>query len=210
MSRGSFGYADPMAQTTKLLDTTDTHGDLVSQLLAQHHKIHEALYAVAQTTTAESRQDAFDQLRELLARHETAEEMIVRPLTRGVDDGASVAAARMQEENEGKDMLAELERLDIASEEFARLFERFARAVLTHAQNEESDEFPLLRDDLDEDQLRAAERLLLLAERVAPTHPHPSARSTTMNYVAGPFAAMTDRARSEYAAMAVLPSALRA
>ena len=34
-----------------------------------------------------------------------------------------------------------------------------------------------------------------MAEKTAPTHPHPSARSTAMNYVAGPFAAVADRAK---------------
>ena len=37
-----------------------------------------------------------------------------------------------------------------------------------------------------------------LAEKMAPTHPHPSAKTTTMNYVAGPFAAMLDRARDAF------------
>lgn len=184
---------------TNVLDTDTTHGDLVAQLLAQHEQIRAAIYAVAETTTAESRQEAFDALREMLARHETAEEMIVRPLTRGIDAGESVAAARMDEENESKEVLATLEKLEIDSVDFARLFESFAGAVLSHAQAEEAVEFSLLREHVDEDKLRAAERLLLLAEKTAPTHPHPSAKSTAMNYVAGPFAAMLDRARDAIA-----------
>jgi iron-sulfur cluster repair protein YtfE (RIC family) len=184
-----------MTQTTNVLDTEKTHGDLVSQLLAQHEQVRAAIDGVARTKTAASRQKAFDKLRELLARHETAEEMIVRPLTRGLDNGEAVASARMEEENKSKDALAELEELDIASEEFARRFETFAQAVLTHAQNEETFEFPLLRQQLDAEKLEKAEKQLLLAEKTAPTHPHPSARSTAMNYVAGPFAAVADRAR---------------
>jgi hemerythrin superfamily protein len=184
-----------MTQTTHVIDLDKTHGDLVAQLLAQHEQVRAAIDEVAKTTTADSRQEAFDNLRELLARHETAEEMIVRPLTRGLDNGEAVAAARMDEENESKDALAELESLDIASVKFARSFETFAQAVLTHAQNEETFEFPLLRQQLDADKLEKAEKQLLLAEKTAPTHPHPSARSTAMNYVAGPFAALADRAR---------------
>lgn len=184
-----------MTQTTSGLDLDHTHGDLVAQLLAQHEKVRDAIDAVAATTTAESRQETFDTLRELLARHETAEEMIVRPLTRGLIRGGEVAADRMAEENEGKIILADLEELDIASVDFARLFEKFALAVLTHAQNEEAYEFPLLRRHVDADKLATAERQLLLAERIAPTHPHPAAQSTLANYTVGPFAAMLDRAR---------------
>jgi len=184
-----------MTQTTPALDTETTHGNLVTQLLAQHDQVRTAIYAVAQTTTAESRQEEFDNLREILARHETAEEMIVRPLTRRLDNGDEVAAARMDEENESKVVLAKLEKLDIASVEFARTFETFAQAVLTHAQREEKLEFPLLLQGIDDDRLETAEKQLLLAEKTAPTHPHPSAKTTTMNYVAGPFAALVDRAR---------------
>src|SRR4051794_40843990 len=115
----SCGYPDDMTQTPNVIDTQKTHGDLVSQLLAQHELVRAAIDKVVKTTTADARQEAFDELRELLARHETAEEMIVRPLTRGIDEGEAVAEARMNEENTSKDELVELERLDIDSEEFA-------------------------------------------------------------------------------------------
>jgi hemerythrin superfamily protein len=184
-----------MAQTRIDIDTAATKGDLVAQLLTQHEQVRAAIDAVARTTTSEARQEAFDILRKLLARHETAEEMIVRPLTRGIDGGEAVASARMDEENASKDVLAELETLDIASLEFARTFETFAQAVLEHAQAEEVYEFPLLRSMLDVGKLEQAEKAFLMAEKTAPTHPHPSARSTTMNYLTGPFAALTDRAK---------------
>jgi len=184
-----------MTQNTNVIDMDKTYGDVVAQLLAQHEQVRAAIDGVARTKTAASRQKAFDKLRELLSRHETAEEMILRPLTRDLDNGEAVAEARMEEENKSKDVLAELEDLDIASEKFARLFETFAQAVLTHAQNEETFEFPLLRKQLDAEKLEKAEKQLLMAEKTAPTHPHPSARSTAMNYVAGPFAAVADRAK---------------
>jgi hemerythrin superfamily protein len=180
---------------TNVIDFEDRRGDVVAQLLAQHDQVRKAIDDVAKTKTAKSRQTKFDTLRELLARHETAEEMILRPMTRNIDEGKHIAEARMDEENESKVVLAKLEKLDIASVEFARTFEQFAGAVLTHAQAEENQEFPLLRRHLDEEQLERAEKLLLTAEKTAPTHPHPSARTTAANYVAGPFAAMVDRAR---------------
>src|SRR4051794_13098325 len=187
-----------MANTKIDIDTSNTEGDLVSQLLAQHALVRGAIDDVAKSATAESRQEAFDILRELLARHETAEEMIVRPLTRDLDNGEAVASARMDEENKSKDVLSELEKLDIASVEFARTFESFAKEVLEHALAEEALEFPLLRAQLDAGKLEDAERQLLLAEKIAPTHPHPMARSTAMNYVAGPLAAVADRARDAF------------
>src|SRR5437764_13361826 len=129
-----------MAKKT-VIDLDNPQGDLVTQLLDQHEQVRAAIDAVAKTTTAPSRQQAFDDLRELLARHETAEEMIVRPLTRRFGNGEAIASARMDEENKSKEVLAELERLDIASVEFARAFESFAQAVPEHALAEEAYEF---------------------------------------------------------------------
>src|SRR3954463_2370825 len=104
---------------TNPIDTDTTYGDVVAQLLAQHEQIRAAIDKVAQTKTAKSRQRAFDELREFLARHETAEEMVVRPRARAIDNGEAVFSARMDEENASKKVLAELEKLDIASVEFA-------------------------------------------------------------------------------------------
>lgn len=192
------GRANGMAKKI-VIDLDNPQGDLVTQLLDQHEQVRAAIDAVAKTTTAKARKQAFDELREMLSRHETAEEMIVRPLTRRFDNGDAVANARMDEENTAKEVLAELEHLDIASVEFARLFETFAKSVLEHALAEEAYEFPLLGRNLDADRSKEAEDHLLLAEKTAPTHPHPSARSTAMNYVAGPFAAVADRARDAIA-----------
>lgn len=188
----SRGYAGPM--TDAMMQTGDQQSDVVGVLLAQHQQIQKLLDRVTQAS-GESRQEAFDELREYLARHETAEEMIVRPLTRGVDGGDAVASERMDEENESKDVLSHLESLDVTSAEFDKTFAEFRESVLEHADAEESQEFPLLRANVDPDKLEKAKSHLLMAEKTAPTHPHPTAQSTTANYVAGPFAAMLDRAR---------------
>jgi hypothetical protein len=113
-----------------------------------------------------------------------------------VPGGETVAEGRMAEENEAKKVLAELEKLDVQSSEFESMFQQFRSSVLEHAEAEERDEFPLLRKGtFDEEDLLKAGGKLENAEKTAPTHPHPSAKTTAMNYVVGPFAAMVDRAR---------------
>ena len=169
-------------------------GDVVDFLLQQHQQIKALLGDVLQNT-GEDRQRHFDAARELLARHETAEEMIVRPLTRKAPDGRTVADGRMAEENEAKTVLADLERRDVNSPEFEQQFTAFRLSVIDHAAAEEREEFPLLRTNTDAEALTKARDRLQRAEKWAPTHPHPSAKTTAMNYVAGPFAAMLDRAR---------------
>jgi hemerythrin superfamily protein len=175
----------------------DDARDVVEFLIAQHEQVKVLLSGVL-GSSGQKRQEYFDDAREFLARHETGEEMIVRPLTRDAPNGDAVADARMAEENEAKEVLARLEELDVDSPEFETLFTEFRQSVLEHAEAEERDEFPLLRQNTDPEALAKARKRVEQAEKMAPTHPHPSAKTTAANYVAGPFAAMLDRARDAF------------
>jgi hemerythrin superfamily protein len=168
--------------------------DVVAVLLRQHERIRE-LFAELRTEQGEHKQQVFDELRALLAAHETGEEMVVRPATRKTV-GDDVADARNHEEDEANHVLADLEKIDVSSAEFDQKIAEFEQAVLDHAAREEAEEFPGLRAGRSEQDLKAMGRQLLKAERIAPTHPHPSAAgSTTAQWVAGPFASLLDRAR---------------
>jgi hemerythrin superfamily protein len=182
---------------TEMREVEDDAGDVVEFLLGQHQEVRRLLDTVL-STDGETRQRAFDDVREMLARHETAEEMIVRPLTRKAPGGEEVAEGRMHEENEAKEVLASLEEMDVSSPEFTAKFSEFRQSVLDHAEAEERDEFPLLRQNTDPEALVKARDRVKRAEAMAPTHPHPTAKTTTANYVAGPFAAMLDRARDAF------------
>src|SRR5581483_4811313 len=143
---------------------------------------------------ATTRQEHFDRLRELLAVHETAEELVIRPVTRKeVPNGEGIADARMGEENKAKQVLAKLEKLGADDPQFAALFGQFRADVEEHAQHEEAEEFPELRAHTDGETLATVADRIRKAESAAPTHPHPSAKSTTANVVLGPFAAIVDR-----------------
>lgn len=170
-------------------------GDVVRILLEQHERIKELLTQV-RSATGKRKREAFDELRQLLAGHEAAEEMIVRPLTRATDGGNSIASARNHEEHMATHLLADLEKLETSSEEFSAGLKEFETKVLEHAQNEESEEFPLILRSRSELQRRMLGRGLRAAETLGPTHPHPAAAgSTTAQYVLGPFASLLDHAR---------------
>jgi hemerythrin superfamily protein len=183
--------------TTAGADLSLGTDDVIGFLLSQHRQVESLLEEVSRGAGT-ARQQAFDELREMLARHETAEEMILRPLTKKVPGGESIADERFAEENESKVQLAELEKLDVDSAEFTSQFETFRTAVLAHAQAEERLEFPALRQNTEEETLRKAKGKLEKAEAMAPTHPHPTAKNNAMNYVAGPFASMLDRAKDAF------------
>jgi hemerythrin superfamily protein len=183
--------------TENVRAVSDDASDVIEFLQNQHQQVRGLLDDVL-ATSGEQRQRSFDTVREMLARHETAEEMIVRPLTKKAPGGEQVAQGRMDEENEAKEVLAELEKIEVDSPEFTRMFTEFRSSVLEHAEHEEREEFPLLRQNTDEEALVKARDRVKRAEQMAPTHPHPSARTTAANYVAGPFAAMLDRARDAF------------
>jgi hemerythrin superfamily protein len=154
---------------------------MIAILLEQHQRIRD-LFAHVKESAGERRQQAFDELRALLAVHETAEEMVLRPISRK-DAGTEVTDARNEEEREAARDLTVLEMMDVSSAEFDRKFAAFERAVLDHASHEEQDEFPLVHAREDPD-----------AERIAPTHPHPStAGSPAAQWAVGPFASLVDR-----------------
>jgi iron-sulfur cluster repair protein YtfE (RIC family) len=132
----------------------------------------------------------------LLAVHETVEEEIVHPRAkRKIANGAAVVGQRLEEEHEAKTVLQQLEKLDVDSVEFTRLLTELRDAVLDHAQHEENDEFTKLGQELSSKELESMGRAAKLAEAIAPTRPHAGVESQLANLVAGPFAAMLDRAR---------------
>ncbi|MBV9314058.1 MAG: hemerythrin domain-containing protein [Pseudonocardia sp.] len=181
--------ADSHAQAAQL-----PQGDVIAILLEQHARIQQ-LFAEITSAHGDYKQHAFDELRALLAVHETAEEMVLRPVSRKTA-GEAVAQARNDEENQATHVLAELEKMDVQSAEFDRMFATFQQSVTSHATHEETEEFPSVisgRDDKERARMGSA---LRAAEKSAPTHPHPTAAgSTTAQYVVGPFASLVDRVR---------------
>lgn len=182
------------------------HGDVIAILLEQHRRIRK-LFTHVKDAEGKRKQQAFDELRVLLAAHETAEEMVLRPVS-CKDAGAAVADARNQEEKEATRMLTILEAMDVSSAEFDRTFTEFEQAVLDHAELEEQEEFPLVLAQESRHTLVGMGAMLRAAELAAPTHPHPStAGSPIAQWMVGPWASLIDRARD--AIKAAMPKAGR-
>jgi hemerythrin superfamily protein len=168
--------------------------DIIGILLNQHARIRD-LFTEVYSAQGDAKRAKFDELRALLAVHETAEEMILRPVAKK-EAGESEAAARNEEEAEANRVLSELEQMDITGPRFAEKLSDFEKSVSDHADREEREEFPPLRAGCSAEQLQSMGKRLLMAETAAPTHPHPrTAGSPTAQWTAGPFASLLDRAR---------------
>jgi hemerythrin superfamily protein len=181
-----------MAETGTVVQNTQ---DVVAFLHAQHEQIKQLFDEVGKAR-GQARQDSFVRLRRMPAVHETAEEEIVHPKAKKeLPAGETVVEQRLVEEHEAKEALRELEGLDVDSPEFESKFRQLQAAVLAHAQAEEHQEFSKLAAELGREQLEKMRRSVELAEKMAPTRPHPGVESVGANMLVGPFAAMLDRAR---------------
>lgn len=168
--------------------------DVVELLLAQHSQIRD-LFLEVEHAAGEARQEAFWQLVRLLAVHETAEEELVHPLARRLlNGGDGLIDDRLAEEYQAKQALAEIESAGTSHDQFLALLAGLRESVLKHAHYEETYEFPSLRST-QPGQLRALAAAVAVAEKVAPTHPHPGTETAAKNLAAGPILAVFDRVK---------------
>ncbi|HTL83958.1 MAG TPA: hemerythrin domain-containing protein, partial [Acidimicrobiia bacterium] len=102
----------------------------------------------------------------------------------------------LSEENTAKKALSALDGMDVTSPGFETQFEKLKIDVKRHAEYEEQQEHPRIRAEVSADKLERAAKLFDLAEKTAPTRPHPDApQSRGANLVLGPILAIADRVR---------------
>ena len=170
--------------------------DVVNFLKDQHNLIKDMFDEVLSASSDDARNTAFIDLRQLLAVHETAEELVFHPRARReLPDGDQIVDARLGEEHVAKEQLQQLEKLDIGSTEFLERLKEFQQLVIEHADREETEEFSRFQRTLDAEELKHLAGAVRAVEALAPTRPHPGVESAKANLIAGPFAAMLDRAR---------------
>jgi hemerythrin-like domain-containing protein len=131
------------------------------------------------------------------SKHEAVEEMYfwpsVRELLVGGDELADTAIAQ---EQEGKEVLDKLNKLDAGDPEFEKLLAEFIRAGREHIDYEENQVWPGLRAALTEQQAEELGGKLEAGKKTAPTRPHPHTPATPGALKStGPVAAAADKAR---------------
>jgi len=127
--------------------------DLIEAIRSDHQEVKALLQDVSSATGSE-RTRALHALIAKASAHEAAEQEHVHPLTRDQSGGEAVVEQRLQEESKGKAGLMELQRLGVEAPEFDEKFSALQAAILEHAQSEENEEHPILRQAVDEARLR--------------------------------------------------------
>jgi hemerythrin-like domain-containing protein len=131
------------------------------------------------------------------SRHEAVEEMYFWPAVREhLANGDELADTAIGQEQEGKEVLDKLDKLDADQPEFEKLVADFIRAGREHIDYEESRVWPGLRSTLTGQQAEELGSKMETAKKTAPTRPHPhTPPSPGVLKATGPVAAAADKAR---------------
>ncbi len=131
------------------------------------------------------------------SRHEAAEEMYFWPAVRDrLPNGDELANTAIGQEQEGKEVLDRLDKLNADQPEFEDLVFAFISAGREHIAFEETKVWPPLRRTLTEDEAARLGDQIAEAKKTAPTRPHPhTPPSPGALKGAGPVVGAADRLR---------------
>jgi hemerythrin-like domain-containing protein len=131
------------------------------------------------------------------SKHEAVEEMYFWPAVRShVTDGTDLANQAQEQEQEGKEVLAKLDKLTPEDEEFEARLSEFVTAGRAHIAFEETVVWPSLRGNLTVAEADDLGRKLENGKKTAPTRPHPNTpASPGVLKAAGPAVGAADRLR---------------
>jgi hemerythrin superfamily protein len=177
---------------------TDTSApDVVDVLTADHRDVTALIGEIWTIRDPMMRRDLTDTAISELVRHAVAEEMYVYPAMRKhLPDGDKAVEHDTEEHKELERAMKALEDLDVTGPEFDETLRKLETVLADHVQDEESEQFPELRQRIPRDELVAMAGKVETAKKLAPTRPHPSApNSELFHKLAGPGVGLVDRLR---------------
>ncbi len=169
--------------------------DVISAITEDHREV-EGLFQQYRTAAAvDEKQAVLDKIRQELAQHAAAEEILVYPAVRRAA-GHDQAEQAIDEHQDIKRVLADLEKLDPADGERDVKVTQLERAVAEHVKEEEGEVLPSLSAKLSQDRLNQMGEMFERMKPLLPTHPHPNVPGTAVaQLLAGPLASVADRIR---------------
>jgi hemerythrin superfamily protein len=179
----------------------------VFEILRQDHEEVESMLARLEARPAdavpvgdsqlEERKKLTEQVIIAASGHEAVEEQYFWPAVRDLGpEGEQVAAKAVGQEQDAKQVLAQLDKLDPAEAQFERLLTRFTEDTRTHIAFEEGHAWPMLRAALTPAQASDLGEKIATAKKAAPTRPHPhTPASEGLLKTAGPVIAAADKLR---------------
>jgi hemerythrin-like domain-containing protein len=186
---------------------TGAAADAIETLVVDHREVAQLFKMLAEAVATDNPRVADDvagRIVRALSIHAAIEEEALYPVMLNVlgpgEDAERIVRQNVDEHQAIKRLLAEVDGKPGSDPKVFSTFEDIRAKVEVHVHDEETDEFPRLRDELTEEDLMYLGRALDAARKLAPTHPHPNAPATPpFNIVANAAAALLDRARDAVA-----------
>jgi hemerythrin superfamily protein len=171
--------------------------DVLTELTKDHDEVRAIFAELRNGAGGEQREKLITEMTVELVKHSVAEEVHLYPLIRDVlPGGAEIADHEIDEHSEVERALKDLEKIDHADPDSYALVDKVIDDVTHHAQEEENEIFPRLREICSREQLHDLGDKVRSTKQVAPTHPHPSSPDTPpANKIMGPLAGLVDRVR---------------
>jgi iron-sulfur cluster repair protein YtfE (RIC family) len=169
----------------------------IVELLTDEHDDIRALFQEVRDAEPQARTVPFERLVERLASHEAAEEALVHPVAQAeTDAGRPLVDALLEEEASAERQLRDMTDLDPSADGFLDALRVLEDAVESHAQHEEEQEFPRLREEIGVERRRELARQFQELRESGPTRPHPETpQDPAVRATTGPIVGAFDRAR---------------
>ena len=164
-------------------------------LIVQDHREVDELFGELEDGGGDRTALVHDVIREL-SIHAAIEEQFLYPAMRRLPGGEELVEEALDEHQEAKEALSELDGMDEDEPDFDAKVRSLIQDVRHHVEEEESDLLPKLRAALSDSELEELGQRMERGKAMAPTRPHPRAPSTPPGVVvAGAVAGVVDRAR---------------
>jgi hemerythrin superfamily protein len=170
------------------------------KLLKDDHRRVKALfkkYERAGEGAAKQKQTIAKSIIKELSLHAAIEEQLFYPAARAVDSRLDdLVLEALEEHHVAKWTLNELDKMSPEDERFDAKMTVLMENIRHHIEEEESELFPKLAKRLARADLDELGRLLEVAKKASPTHPHPMAPDTPPgNVLIGPLAKLLDKGK---------------
>jgi hemerythrin superfamily protein len=173
--------------------------DVIDALATDHREVEGLLRQIRSESDPGRRREATDQLIAELVRHSVAEERYVYPAMRThVANGDEAVEHDTREHRELEQLMKHLEDLDAEDVRFRSVIGELQRVLTDHVQDEEREQFPLLRANVPAGKLAELAVKVEHAKKLAPTRPHPATpNSELFHKLVGPGVGLVDRLRDK-------------
>ncbi|MDQ3945337.1 MAG: hemerythrin domain-containing protein [Actinomycetota bacterium] len=166
-------------------------------VIEKDHRTVDAMFNDYETVIDEARkEEVAPRIVRELSIHAALEEMLVYPVVRlKVDGGDDMVDHAVEEHQEAKRLLADIEKAGSGSQR-DQLMKELAGSIREHIAEEEGDVLPRLRECVDAERLEQMGTLMERSRGLMPTHPHPMVPGTAAaQLLAGPLASVADHIR---------------